>query len=435
MSKTTDDKGRPLFQRTPNQASRIFGLDQQRWDGSPGGATVAVPRPKFLFLVRFVRGPGQGSPVWQNGLTFAVKSFDRPSVSPQLQQLNQYNKKRIVQTGLKYEPVNIEFHDTVDAVVNRMWQEYASYYFGDFRRSDQYDWAYDVTLDDFNDQGQGFGYTLPPGDKTSASYLEAANFFERVECYQLFGGHFIRFDLVHPKISRYSPDEMSYAEGGQPHGIRMTFEYEAVVNHQDGNSIPISSSQELSSLFGGALDGNVYSPPANYAPNINTINLPFIGNATRLLSLIPGSYTQGVQKINNAVNMVNQVTQIPSAAGGALAGLGSFSFGGTSSINTTLSGIMSSDLAKAGSSALSGVSSALGINSPFGAAPSISTSDYEAAVAVAQSTNFGSDAMVAAAINGGDVISTLNASRDSSSQVGVRVDTNTQGDEPPDYLA
>lgn len=373
-----DDNGRPLFSKTPQQASRIFGLDQHKWGGSPS-AMAAAPRPKFLFLVRFVRGVGQGSAEWKDGITFAVKSFDRPTISPQTKELNQYNKKRIIQTGVRYDALNIDFHDTVDATVHRMWQDYAEHYFGDFRRINQAEWAYDATMPSFYNYGEGFGLVTPRAETGRPDSLEAANFFERVECYQLFGNSYTRFDLVHPKISRFDPDDMAYDATNQSHVIRMSLEFEAIINYNKGGNISLSSSRELESLFKGVLDGDVYKPPSAPGPqSINTTNFPFFGNVTRLLNKIPGSYINTIGKVNNAVNTAQQVAQIPSAASGVLGTFGNFSFGN-------------------------------GKTTPAKVASGAPTGD--------------------------DGLSKLNEQRPSTSQVGVRVDTNTKGDDPGDPYA
>jgi hypothetical protein len=265
MAKDKDDKNNPLYLRSPRQATRIFGLDQDKFIGTPGGSTNGPPRPKFLFVVRFLRGAGGGSPRWRDGLSFAVRKFDRPRIEPQVQTMNQYNKKRLVQTGVKYSPINIDFYDTVDGVVSYMWHEYVSYYYGDFRRGNQNDWRYDLTTPDFyNSWGRGFGLELPQG--VSDTDLEASAFFEKVECYQFFGGQYTQVDLVRPKITSFSPDGMDY-EDNTAHGINMALDYEAVIYHNNYVPSDVASNKDLLELYGPYLDGDVYEPPSAYPPN------------------------------------------------------------------------------------------------------------------------------------------------------------------------
>ncbi|RYD40490.1 MAG: hypothetical protein EOP83_35190, partial [Verrucomicrobiaceae bacterium] len=135
------------FIRSPRQASQIFGLEGAR-----------APRQKNLFVVNFRKAgdttsTGISDGTWNKDLGFLVKSVDRPSVDPKVEELNQYNKKRQVNTGYKIGTTRITVYDTADSMAMRMWAEYSKYYFGDFRHATQAatDWGYDVTLRTFQD--------------------------------------------------------------------------------------------------------------------------------------------------------------------------------------------------------------------------------------------------------------------------------------------
>lgn len=350
----------------------------------PQGLVTGAPRPRFLFLVRFVRGEGQGSAKWQNGLTFAVKKFDRPKVSPQVTELNQYNKKRLVQTGVKYSPVSIDFHDTVDAVVNQMWTEYASYHFGDFRRSEGHDWGYDATTANFNDSGeQGFGHTLPmiTNNAPESSKLNSQFFFEKVECYQLFGGQFVQFDLVHPVITEFNPDEMDYETSSDGHSIRMTLEYEAILYKNKERPGNIKGHAFLSSLFGdGAfLNGDVYEPPGHpIGANFGASN--------------------AIGQVNQVLNTVSRLT------GGKIS---AEKLGLTPAVSTVLGSFGNFNFDAYAKNILGPVTGPA--TAALGMAKSLGTK-----IASANKTN---------------------EQRAETNQVGVRTDINTKGDEPPSYLA
>jgi hypothetical protein len=45
--------------------------------------------------------------------------------------LNQYNRKRIVQKKIEYQPVQIEFHDDGGDLIRTLWYNYFSYYYKD----------------------------------------------------------------------------------------------------------------------------------------------------------------------------------------------------------------------------------------------------------------------------------------------------------------
>jgi len=60
-----------------------------------------------------------------------VKSVDMPSFKIESTTLNQYNRKRISQTKIMFEPVRMVFHDVADGKTLKFWEMYYNYYFGD----------------------------------------------------------------------------------------------------------------------------------------------------------------------------------------------------------------------------------------------------------------------------------------------------------------
>jgi hypothetical protein len=95
------------------------------------------PRFKFLFHVYFTINfteipPLQnifGSDISTVGLL--VKNIQLPTYSIATDTLNQYNRKRIVQKKIEYQPVQIEFHDDGGDLIRTMWYNYYSYYYKD----------------------------------------------------------------------------------------------------------------------------------------------------------------------------------------------------------------------------------------------------------------------------------------------------------------
>jgi len=431
MAKQTDDQGNPIFSRSPRQASRIFGLDQDWFQGSLGGTFSGPPRPRFLFVVRFIRGVGDGNAKWKNGLSFAVKSFTRPKVTPKVQELNQYNKKRLVQTGVQYSPVDIDFHDTVDAVVSYMWSEYVSYHFGDFRRQSDSDWKYDVTNSQFyNQSNAGFGYSLPRGVKQDDT--EAGFFFEKVECYQFFGGQYTKFDIIHPKITSYNPDEMDYEQPTAPHSIRMSMEYESIIYHNQNIPVDMRSNQDIMSLFGSQLSGDVYEPPGGYPKN----TFKSLGGTLDAINSLP----KGLGAIlgNNKLAGLNIINPKVTQKLGVLGSFGNFDFGaGVKQLVTPVTGPLSRIAGTDFNSIGQGVSNIFS-NTPF--SPGLDAGKLDVASGAAQKLMLPGAAnqqgVVAALyenpgklLSSADISSMINAARPSYSQVGTR--TSPPPAEPP----
>jgi hypothetical protein len=63
------------------------------------------------------------------GLT--AKTVDLPRFSIDTETLNQYNKKTIIQTKIKYTPISMTFHDDNDNMSTNFWKNYFKYYYAD----------------------------------------------------------------------------------------------------------------------------------------------------------------------------------------------------------------------------------------------------------------------------------------------------------------
>jgi hypothetical protein len=329
----TTSTGNMIYQRSPAQAYRVFGFDGDRYDG--GEKTLGAPRQKYLFLVRFVRGAGQGKKeVWMEGLSFACKRFDRPAVTFETQVLNQYNKKRIVQTGVKYNPVRIEFHDTADQAVMQMWHEYTSFYFGDFRKNTASDWKYDIVERDYRNAGnEGFGLTLPNEKVDSINYTPTG-FFTSMECYQFAGGSYTQFDLVNPKIVSFNPDDMDYGSD-VGHGLTMTIDYEAIIYQNDNRPMPMKSStapEFIRTMAENRLfDGDVHEPTNTNQPGAKQLFGNVAGNPATGAVNTSAKVISSSPRLNNPVSRIGSSLRT-SAPSSALGSFGSFSFGNASAL-------------------------------------------------------------------------------------------------------
>jgi hypothetical protein len=89
------------------------------------GDFALAPRLKFQYHVQF-SGQGCGP-----DLNMLVKSVDLPKFQVTNETVHQYNRKRVIQTGMTYQPITIKFHDDNSSTVRSLWQSYYAYYFSD----------------------------------------------------------------------------------------------------------------------------------------------------------------------------------------------------------------------------------------------------------------------------------------------------------------
>lgn len=96
-----------------NFASQVYGAN---------GGGVLVPRQKFNFSL--VISEQESSKVFHQVQNATTASFSTDSVV-----LNQYNKKRVVQTRLNYDPITVTFYDTFDNAFHNIMTRYMKHYF------------------------------------------------------------------------------------------------------------------------------------------------------------------------------------------------------------------------------------------------------------------------------------------------------------------
>lgn len=216
-----------------------------------GGLYERAPKVKFLFHVYFYLNQNQYAtgnlgPLSSNEpFGVLVKTVKLPSFNLTTHELNQYNRKRIVQTKIKYEPVELTLHDDANNTITKLWESYYTYY---YRDSTNY----------INSQFFGKPGYVPP-QNAGSSLNESRNIYQQDITYQtnwgfkgetpvqtgtyksffrnitIFGfdkHRFTAYTLVNPIINRMSHDTYNYSEGGGTMEISMSVNYESVIYNQ-----------------------------------------------------------------------------------------------------------------------------------------------------------------------------------------------------------
>lgn len=212
-----------------------------------------APRAKYLFHVYFTVNTQQvpalknafpNQDVAQIGLM--VKSAQLPNYELSVETLNQYNRKRLVQTKIDYNPVTLEFHDDGGDLVRNMWYNYFKYYYKD--ASQQYDNAsatngsmaammqspvgfsynnrdiYDNQryVNDWGYIGESYADGVPGVGPTTSK----PPFFRDIRIYGLNQRRFAEYILINPMITNWTHDTYDYSAGNGIMNNRMTIRYE-----------------------------------------------------------------------------------------------------------------------------------------------------------------------------------------------------------------
>jgi len=214
-----------------------------------------APKFKFLFHVYFEINQSAYAVGLPQGANFglAVKSVKLPSYSFDTHTMNQYNRKRIVQTKIKYDPIDINFHDDNGNLIRNMWYNYYTYYYKDAsipvasvsgRQAQQtgngstnspnnanYNlrniYSQSITGD------TNWGYIGETPD-TPANSIQASNgqtkipFFKNITIFGFNQHNYAAYTLINPIINRFAHDTYNYAEGNGTMENTMTLDYETV---------------------------------------------------------------------------------------------------------------------------------------------------------------------------------------------------------------
>lgn len=161
-----------------------------------------------------------------------VKNITLPKYNVTLSELNQYNRKRYVQTKLVYDPVTVTFHDDNKGAIKQIWHNYYSYYYNDTntaaKNADQVG-IKNTYSPDISTQ-QNWGYIGEPSSSAAAAAVgqPKANFFKSIKIYGFNQHNFSLYTLVNPMIERFEHDTYDYYQTNATMENRMTVRYETV---------------------------------------------------------------------------------------------------------------------------------------------------------------------------------------------------------------
>ena len=253
--------------RDYTHAAKTFGTGGGPNQG--GGTNTLLPRNKFLFYVYFnvnmnipaVANLFSDSKLNQVGIL--VKTAQLPSYEIDVVTLNQYNRKRLAQTKINYQPAQIVFNDDNSDLIRQMWYTYYQYYYsdptyqygntpvqsgvlgqlsnplpiigGNYNVSDIY--APNRPVEHWGLSGQG--YNNPTLTTLGSSLLTGPAsgqqpFFNDITVYGMSQKTYAQYTMINPLITSWAHDTYDYSQGNQVMTHSMTINYETV-KYYSGN--------------------------------------------------------------------------------------------------------------------------------------------------------------------------------------------------------
>lgn len=190
-----------------------------------------APKLGFLYFINFnLNEEAIGKKVrWNNvyykDVGMLVKRIDQPKFQIEIETINQYNRKTVVQKAIKYQPINVEFHDDNSNITRDLWKNYFQYYYADSNYGNTL--SNNTLLPPFRDTKY-----LDSFYKYGLDNTQKDPFFTSIDIYVLHQHKFTQYTLVNPLITEWSHDNLDQSESNKTLTNKMTLAYETVLYNQ-----------------------------------------------------------------------------------------------------------------------------------------------------------------------------------------------------------
>ncbi len=201
---------------------------------------VNPPRVKFEGYVNFVFNRDLASfldlnqSTYKTNITSLVRRATLPQVNFKNQVRNQYNKRRIVTTGVEYNPVDVTVFDTLNNEWLQLLMRYFSYLFMNPRNKND---ANDRDIKMFTPPG------FENGDFTGTSFKSGEaglnlqrdkQFFERIDIIMYHGKRGVQYSLTNPIINNFAFGDIDYSSN-EAVEFTMNIDYENFTTYDLAN--------------------------------------------------------------------------------------------------------------------------------------------------------------------------------------------------------
>lgn len=328
-----------------------------------------------------------------------VKSVDLPKFTMDVKNLNSYNKPNLVQNKIKYNELNISFHDDSADVIRNLWFDYYHHYYRDADlgyadKAGSPNPTYFASTKYGVREKNNYGYS--PRNYSLSTGGNIPQYIRAIRIYSLHQKRFSEYTLINPVITTFKHGQHQ-SGSNELMSHDMTIAYEFVLYaagnvskntvkgfadiHYDTSPSPLTpAGGGTASLLGSGglvntadeVISDLSSDPPDYASAIfksfrgfkNLKNMDLKKAASAELSQIGTDILRG----NNPLNRI-AIPSLGGLAGGAASSFGSTGGNGNNPINGATSngaGVGASGNMAVAGTVLAGLGSAVLVNSRAG---------------------------------------------------------------------
>jgi len=233
---------------------------------------IFAPKTKFLYHVVFEVTDdvsySSNMKQFQKQIGVLVKSADLPGFRADIQNKQQYNRKKNMQTRIDYQDVNLVLHDDNLGSTRAMLEEYYRFYFQDGNHS----------LSSSTSTTDG---SFAPRDKYSPrtpnyglnNFYEKP-FFSTIKIYQLSLQNWFSYTLVNPLLSAWNHGGVDSSDGSSFNENTISIAYESVMYD---NGLIGENSEPTNFTDPETMYDNTFSPLGSKTSSVPNVIDNFLG--------------------------------------------------------------------------------------------------------------------------------------------------------------
>lgn len=250
------------------------------------------PRLNFNGFVEFVFNPSI-SRLINDGISFRtqisslLQTATLPSVSFNVETKNQYNIKRVIQTGATFSPVNISVIDTVNNEWLVVFMKYFSYMYMQPRNKTSTGTGNNRDLNPKNYPSSSA--TLTRMSKFMADSFESNaaglnlnadyNFFDQIKLVTYAGGKGVEYILFKPVLTNFDPGDIDYTSNDF-RKFSMSFDYENFTINEKVNFDLNSADKARFESYNTVFVSDLLDAATRLKPAYSAKDLEFMGDSS-----------------------------------------------------------------------------------------------------------------------------------------------------------
>lgn len=190
-----------------------------------------APKVGFLYFINFnlntnaIQNKVRWSNIYYKDVGLLVKRIDQPKFQIEIETVNQYNRKTVIQKAIKYQPISIEFHDDNSDITRDLWKNYFQYYYADSNYGNTL--SNNTLLPSYKDTKFNENFYKYGLDNT-----QKEPFFNSIDIYVLHQHRFTQYTLVNPLVTEWAHDTLEQSDNAKILSNKMSVAYETVLYNQ-----------------------------------------------------------------------------------------------------------------------------------------------------------------------------------------------------------